>query len=275
MKLLAPAKINWTLEVLGRRADGFHELRSWFCKLDLADVLEAEIAPSSLTVKGPFADGVPTDASNLIVKAEEMWKAAGLPPLCIAWTLTKNIPHGAGLGGGSSDAAAAIRCMLKLAPVGSLNSFAFASIRWEKLGSDIPFFLSSFPISLQGGQGEVCLATGELQKDLVLVKPEVSLSTSDVYQALISPLWEEPQKTSLVDLSDSPGPNHLEEAAFRVEPELKVFAERIRQFAPFQMTGSGSVFFVACPVSESVELQREVSSESSWIHSASILGGTP
>ena len=275
MKLFAPAKVNWTLEILGRRADGFHELRSWFCKLDLADVLEAELGPSSLTVKGPFADGVPTDASNLIFKAEEMWREAGLPSLSIAWTLTKNIPHGAGLGGGSSNAAAAIRGMLKLAPSGSLKGFDFTAIGWEKLGSDLPFFLSPFPVSLQGGQGEVCLATGELRKDLILVKPKISLPTPAVYQALRAPSWDESENSSSLDLPNSPGPNHLEEAAFCVEPALKDFAEGLREVAPFQMTGSGSAFFAVCDASESAELQENFSSKSSWVHSASILRGTP
>ena len=110
----APAKVNWHLQVVGRRSDGFHELLSCFAALDLCDRVIAEIMPGApksciqLLSASTHGKHFPLDPSNLIMRAEKIWRESGgvAPP--IAWSVEKNIPAQAGLGGASSDAAAAL-----------------------------------------------------------------------------------------------------------------------------------------------------------------------
>ena len=123
--LLANAKLTLSLRVTGVRDDGFHLIDAEMVSLDLADELEIEPAvTSSLTVSGPFADGVPTDGSNLCLRA------LALAGRTASIRLRKAIPHGGGLGGGSADAAAVLRWA-------GFDDLIDAS----RLGADIPFCL--------------------------------------------------------------------------------------------------------------------------------------
>ena len=183
LRLLAPAKINLHLEVLGQRPDGFHELAMVMQSLDLCDQLTLH----------PSADGsirldcdqleLPTDGSNLIVRAAELLRSrAGLPELGAWMHLEKRIPIGAGLAGGSSDGAAALIGLNALWGLGfdqaSLRRFA------AELGSDMPFCLD--------GGAQLCFGRGErleplpLPDDppwgvLLLKDPNVSVSTPWAY----------------------------------------------------------------------------------------------
>ena len=102
MKLKAPAKINWTLRVLGRRPDGFHELQSWFIPVALADTVEAKPGSAGLEISGPWADGIPADSGNLLLVAEEKWRQAGGVAPSMAWYLHKEIPSGSRISGTES-----------------------------------------------------------------------------------------------------------------------------------------------------------------------------
>jgi len=116
METQSPAKLNWTLEILGRRADGFHELRSWFVAVGLFDTLslEPQQETSTLTVDGPMSVGIPSDRRNLILKADALWRASGGDAPYCAWHLQKHIPAAGGLGGGSGNAAAALLLLQKI-----------------------------------------------------------------------------------------------------------------------------------------------------------------
>ncbi|MDP6849798.1 MAG: 4-(cytidine 5'-diphospho)-2-C-methyl-D-erythritol kinase [Planctomycetota bacterium] len=253
MKLELPAKVNWDLRVLGLRDDGFHEIRSWFVPIDLCDELELSFGPSSLNIQGN--DTLACEEDNLILRAEKAWRFAGGQAPEVQWNLQKHIPMGGGLGGGSSDAAGALHLLEKVAdsPLGAKRSLEVAL----SLGSDVPFFFSRSGSELRGGRGETVLASADFSdRCLVLAFPELEISTPEVYQALSAPpLAEEVPASAHCSFQPppSPGPNHLEPAAFQIEPKLAKFANNIRQHAPFVMTGSGSTFFVAMETVEDGE----------------------
>ncbi|MGL4279370.1 MAG: 4-(cytidine 5'-diphospho)-2-C-methyl-D-erythritol kinase, partial [Albidovulum sp.] len=107
IEVTAPAKVNLALHVTGRRPDGYHLLDSLVVFADIGDRLRFEPAAGlSLAVTGPFAEGVPVDGSNLVLKAAALMAGPGA-----RITLEKHLPHGGGIGGGSSDAAAALRAL--------------------------------------------------------------------------------------------------------------------------------------------------------------------
>lgn len=164
--VFAPAKINLTLHVTGQRADGYHLLESLVVFADVGDRLW--IAPAdtmSVEVSGPFADGVPVDARNLV------WQAAELARSPCHIHLQKNLPHGAGIGGGSSDAAAVLR--------------HFGIMRDAvRLGADVPVCLSMQPQRMQGIGEVVSPVAGMPCCDILLVNPRVTLSTPAVFSAL-------------------------------------------------------------------------------------------
>src|SRR5690242_14267005 len=152
----APAKLNRFLAVLGRRSDGFHDLELVTTVLDgvvgLEDTLEAEpAAVLSLAIGGPFGEGLVADESNLVVRAWRLLEGEARRPLPASLKLTKHIPHGAGLGGGSSDAAATLRLGRDLFGLdlddGKLLQLA------ARLGSDVPLFLLGGTV-LGLGRGE-------------------------------------------------------------------------------------------------------------------------
>ena len=171
----APAKINLTLEVLARRSDGYHGIRSVMLPIALHDVLRWEPAPRfSFHSTGD----VPSDASNLVVRA---FHALGLePPLAVS--LEKNVPAGGGLGGGSSDAAA----ILRAAAAGAFGDIAeadYLSVA-RALGSDVPFFLVETG-ALVEGTGERVTPLGALPDWwVVLIVPPVAVETATAYRQL-------------------------------------------------------------------------------------------
>ena len=185
----AAAKVNLGLHVLRRRPDGFHDLATAFLPVGWADRLSGRLGPEiALTTSDP---GLSTDASNLVVRAAlalRQW--AGDPALGATLHLEKHVPYGAGLGGGSSDAAAALRLLADLwsldVPEADLREIALG------LGSDVPFFLEG--VAAHGtGRGErlVPLLDDDGQPYrcpfwLVVAVPDVHVSTADAF-ALVTP----------------------------------------------------------------------------------------
>ncbi|WP_308917512.1 4-(cytidine 5'-diphospho)-2-C-methyl-D-erythritol kinase [Jannaschia sp. LMIT008] len=163
---LAPAKVNLTLHVTGRRADGRHDLDSLVAFADLGDVLH--VSPGdALTIDGPFANGVPVDDRNLIRRA---LAAAGTTR---AVDLDKRLPHPAGLGGGSSDAAAALRAVGADLGLDALMA----------LGADLPVCLAAAPSRMRGA-GERVDPVALPRLHAVLVNPGVAVPTGAVFAAL-------------------------------------------------------------------------------------------
>lgn len=174
----APAKINLALHLTGLRDDGYHLLDSLVVFVDIGDQLHATLASElSLTVSGPFSDGVPVDGSNLVLKAatrlRELRGVTKGADLC----LVKHLPHGGGIGGGSSDAAAAIRLLADLWGVPPLSVQESLP-----LGADIPVCLAApHPMIMRGIGDELERAQGVPEGWLVLVNPGLSVQTGDVF----------------------------------------------------------------------------------------------
>ncbi|MBY5931616.1 4-(cytidine 5'-diphospho)-2-C-methyl-D-erythritol kinase [Tateyamaria omphalii] len=166
IEAFAPAKINLTLHVTGQRADGYHLLDSLVVFADVGDRIRFVPAPSKrIDVSGPFSVGVPTDDRNLI------WRAADLAGVTGHFSLEKNLPHGAGIGGGSSDAAAVLRLL-------GAEAHALA------LGADVPVCLLDVPQRMRGIGEDVTPVGAVPALDMVLVNPGVHVPTPEVFARL-------------------------------------------------------------------------------------------
>lgn len=169
----APAKVNLTLHVTGQRDDGYHLLDSLVVFANAGDVLELREGAAMLEITGPFAPGVPTGRENTILKAAEL---LGLEA---AFSLTKNLPHPAGIGGGSADAAAAVRGLCGMA-----GRDLPAAQDLLPLGADMPVCLCNTPQRMTG-VGEHVEPVKSLQPMwLVLVNPGVPTPTGPIFHAL-------------------------------------------------------------------------------------------
>jgi 4-diphosphocytidyl-2-C-methyl-D-erythritol kinase len=184
----APAKVNLALAVAGRRADGFHELVSVFIRLDLADRLVVEVAGMPGGSDRLMASGAPGPAAvgiDLVLRAAALLREhAGRPLPSLLFSLQKRIPVAAGLGGGSSDAAAALE--LAGAAWGLALSDGERLDLAARLGSDVPFFAAQVAAALVEGRGERIRPLPPPSGDpaVLLVTSEAGLSTTDVFRAL-------------------------------------------------------------------------------------------
>jgi len=242
MTIDAPAKVNLTLRVLGRREDGFHEIETLMAPVTLADRLE-------ITVRGEpgirltCSDAsVPSDSSNLAHRAAAVFTEHTGLRFGVDIHLQKNIPHGAGLGGGSSDAAAVLVALDRLLetklPIGELERLA------ATIGSDIPFFIRCQPAVCRG-RGEIIEAfEGLPSADILLVKPPFPIPTPWAYQA-----WAASEKTraTLQQFHGSiPLMNDLETPVFSKYLLLPVLKAALREqdgVSAAMMSGSGSTIF--------------------------------
>lgn len=246
----AAAKVNLTLSVLGRRPDGFHEIESWVVPVGLSD--ELTFAPAtalSLVLRGG-ASGAPADASNLVWRAAAALAAAAGRQPDVEIELEKRIPVGAGLGGGSSDAAATLLGLNALWglnwPVGRLVPIA------ARLGSDVPLFLQPGPAVIRGRGERVQRLVTSWKGWLVLVVPSYGVSTAEVYRRWRARAQPRPTRRAAWSRSSwraaelsSQLFNDLEEEAFACEPRLARLHANLDGLAGrrVRMTGSGSCLF--------------------------------
>lgn len=241
--LKAPAKLNLSLRVLGKRDDGFHEIDTLMVRLPaLADELEFTDADDfSFNCDDP---SVPSNHGNLVVKATKAFEAAtGVHCKC-AISLKKVIPHGAGLGGGSSDAAMTLLGLNRLYdhPLGveALQNLA------ASLGSDIPFFLTAGACRCSGRGEKIEPVPSPPALSVLLIKPFFSVETPDAYER-----WKQsfkipgvrytPQQVQGISLV-----NDLERPVFekhRFLAEIKQWLLERRETAAALMSGSGSTIF--------------------------------
>ncbi len=244
MQVRAPAKINLNLRVLRRRESGFHDLETWMVPLSLADELRIERTTTrgvQLTCSDPELD---SGSGNLAWRAAEAFLQAAPFDGGVSLELHKHIPHGAGLGGGSSDAAAVLRALNQMA--GEPLSLESLHVLASALGSDVPFFLLGSP-SLARGRGEI-LERKPLPHplDLLLLKPTFGVSTGWAYRQWSSPVrlpaeWTAPQLVGEVEIF-----NDLESPVFAKHLLLPVLKEWLREHslvAAAAMSGSGSCLF--------------------------------
>ena len=251
---LAPAKVNLALHVTHRREDGYHDLESLVVFADVADELEAKPAGAdSLTVSGPFATGLSVGETNLVSRAVAAFRARWPDAVetKLALHLTKNLPVAAGIGGGSADAAAALRLMAGL----SSRPIAVAELAdmAAGLGADVPACLVSTPLVARG-VGEVLAPLPEFPAcHIVLVNPMIPLATADVFRRLRAhdnyPLPELPSpltRPAQLGLWLAETRNDLQPPAVKLVP---VIGDIVAQLAETQgcmlarMSGSGATVF--------------------------------
>ena len=233
----APAKINLALHVLGRRTDGYHEIDSVVAFADVGDRLMIEPATrNTLSVNGPFAADVPQGDDNI------MWSAwthlNGILPLpFVSAQLEKNLPVASGIGGGSADAAAMLRALLRL--VGSsLNDDQIAGL--AAIGADVPVCFVGKPAHTTGIGEKISVLTEQLPPALVLVNPLVPCSTAEVFKAMglqPGPMRSAPDKATWR--------NDMTVAAIQVQPIISHVLSALHKtnLFPVLMSGSGATCF--------------------------------
>jgi 4-diphosphocytidyl-2-C-methyl-D-erythritol kinase len=215
--LVAPAKLTWSLRITGVRPDGYHLIDAEMTSLDLHDVVTIDATDDGLAATGPFASGVPLDENNLVARALRLvGRRAHV-------TIDKQIPHGGGLGGGSTDAAAILRW------AGATDLEAAATI-----GADVPFCVIGGRARVRG-IGEIVEPLPHVDRVVTLVVPPLRVSTPAAYRA-----WDD------LGGPTADGPNDLEAAALTVEPSLRRWRDRIGDACGITpvLAGSGATWFV-------------------------------
>lgn len=256
----APAKLNLFLGITGKRPDGYHEIESLMVPLELADTISLYRADpgSGISVECAYP-GVPLDGSNLVVKAARLFFENARKSLDLEIGIEKNIPPGAGLGGGSSDAATVLVLLNSLAGA-PFDETALCGMA-AGLGADVPFFVSRKP-ALASGIGEILAPVKEIfPYEVVLVYPGFGLATKEVYGRFNFTLTRPAKIHRLRILKDGAkgavrletGPEHLEgllyndlEApALEIRPEISAVKREISDAGAegVLMTGSGSAVF--------------------------------
>ncbi|HSH44950.1 MAG TPA: 4-(cytidine 5'-diphospho)-2-C-methyl-D-erythritol kinase, partial [Longimicrobiales bacterium] len=251
--LAAPAKVNLTLRVLEREPSGYHALQTLFCRLALADQVEVALEDEPgvrLRVEGAEDQPPPNlgpPAENLVVRAAGAFlEAAGIEQ-GLRIRLQKRIPHGGGLGGGSSDAASTLLALDSLLP-GLVSPERMEGVA-ATLGSDVPFFLSGAPLAWAQGRGERLTPLPALPpRPVVLAVPPFRVATPAAYG------WLDRDRTGREVPSPLTGPpadwaaledgavNDFERSVYRRHPELRALRDRLRRSDALValLSGSGS-----------------------------------
>lgn len=252
MEIKARAKINWTLDVVGKRADGYHLLDTLMQPLELCDLITIEPdAGLSLTLDSPVELSAGED--NLMLRAARALQAYAGVAQGARMRLLKRIPMGAGLGGGSADAAAVLKGLNILWSLGlSLDALCEIGV---KLGADIPFCLHDAPRRAQGIGERLTPFPCKRRFPLLVVQPCAALSTKAVFSAYsaVSPKRPDtPGALRALAAGDLPllsqcAANVLEEASLPMRPEIGAAKAALLQAGAVmaQMTGSGSAVFGA------------------------------
>jgi 4-diphosphocytidyl-2-C-methyl-D-erythritol kinase len=267
-RVRALAKINLDLRVLGKRPDGFHELRTVFQTISLADTLEIAYTPGRKTAVS-LADDLRI-ADNLVVRAAHLVMEAVRATGRIEMRLTKRIPMGAGLGGGSSDAAAVLLALPAL--LGRTLDLPRLIAAGEQLGSDVPFFLLGGTAAGIGRGSELFPLPDAPARQGILVAPGIHVNTAQAYRDLSPRLTTESQQNKIVSFQSvtrdtgslASARNDFETVVFEQHRKLATLKKRlVRAGATVAlMTGSGSALFGLFAdrngVSRAIELLGEV-----------------
>ena len=245
MQVVAPAKINLSLRVLGRRSDGFHEIETLMAPISLSDEIKIEQRSGKQGIAFRCDDpSVPKGEDNIVVRAANIFFEETKITTAVSIVLKKRIPHGAGLGGGSSDAASTLLALNELFET-NLPREALAKMA-EMIGLDVPFFIFQ-SAAMCKGRGELVSPTRlREQLSLLLLKPEFGVPTQWAYSR-----WRDSREIPGVsygvqDFDDQTFMNDLERPVF----EKFVFLARLKMWLLKQpevdaalMSGSGSTVF--------------------------------
>ena len=247
LRLQAPAKVNYRLDVLRRRADGYHDLRMVMQRIDLSDLIDITVTDSPGISVTCGKDGVPDGPGNIAWRAADLLLQASGRKAGVAVDITKRIPVAAGLGGGSSDGAAVLMGLNELLGLGFTDRRLMEI--GVKLGADVPFFIFK-KTALAEGIGEVLSALEQVPPAwLVVINPNIHVSTAWVYQNLqltttrneniISRFYE-----SITDICASLS-NDLESVTIRRYPVIAQIKEQLCSAGACGalMSGSGPTVF--------------------------------
>lgn len=262
----APAKLNLSLLIAGKRPDGFHEIETIMAKIDWYDEIRIEPAQRTgieLLCQGP--QWAPQDESNLVYRAAEQILQACGQPHNVRLTLTKNIPAGSGLGSASSDAAATLIGLNACLNLGLSKSQLMEAA--TRLGSDVAFFLNG-PLAFCTGRGEIIQELPDrFDFTAMLILPDVSSSTKEVYAnyahdaALYRRLSTQMNAhiaKKRIDFAARMCVNMLAETCFHLHEELGRLKEAVESLGvrPVCLSGSGSTLFSIVEVGEAEHLER-------------------
>ena len=252
-RVRALAKINLDLRVLSKRPDGFHELRTIFQTISLADTIEIAFTPGRKTVvelRDPLSIH-----DNLMARAARMLLEAMCVTGKVEMSLQKRIPMGAGLGGGSADAAAVLLALPPLA--GRVPDLAQLSHIGTQLGSDVPFFLLGGKAVGIGRGAELFPLPDEPAGQALVVAPGVHVNTAQAYRDLSPRLTTESQENKIFSFQSqvwgrgvaAPPCNDFETVVFEQHPGLAALKRKLMRAgaSPAMMTGSGSAVFGLFP----------------------------
>jgi 4-diphosphocytidyl-2-C-methyl-D-erythritol kinase len=264
MRTVAPAKINWTLEVLGRRDDGYHEIRSVMQTIDLCDELSAERSEAPVFEK---AGGEVLDGKDLTVQAARALEEHAGRALPARIRVKKRIPVASGLGGGSSDAAAVLRLLNELHRLGVSNE-DLAAVGAE-VGSDVPFFLYG-GTALVKGRGEHVVTLSDVEGVwLTVVVPQVEIAekTLRMYARLTETDYTDGVLTDKVARAISSGGvindedvfNVFDRHVFEVLQELDELGHGLflEGLSPVHVAGAGPAIFVYCGIEARAESRAD------------------
>ncbi len=270
-KIFAPAKINLSLHVTGQRGDGYHLLDSLVVFADVGDTVGVMPAEAmSLEVSGPMVEAVPTDARNLV------WQAAALFGLPVAITLTKRLPAAAGIGGGSSDAAATVFAMADLTGTNTAPEGVTA------LGADVRVCLARRASRMRGIGEDVQPVEGLPELHAVLANPGVEVATPQVFAALESkdnpamprfPRWR--GVGAAIDWIAAQR-NDLEAPAIALAPVIGDVLEALRGLPAVRlarMSGSGATCFALFETRGEADAAAEILAEAHpdwWVTAATL-----
>ena len=243
-EVFAPAKVNLTLHVTGRREDGYHLLDSLVVFAGIGDRITAEAGRDGLRVTGPRGAGVPEGPENLVLRAAALFD----PPVAAALTLDKHLPAASGIGGGSADAAATLAALAELS--GRPVPPAAAVLR---LGADVPVCLAGRPARMRGIGGDLCPVPALPSGWLVLANPGVAVPTPEVFRRL-ERCDNPPMPDPLPDWRDTADlaawlaaqRNDLEAPARSIAPVIGAVLARLEAThgcALARMSGSGATCF--------------------------------
>ena len=269
----APGKVNLTLAVIGRRSDGYHELHSVVAPLTFGDHLTLTLSPRAASDDLHLAgEPIPDTEENLVLTALRILRAAlaeegvALPPITVV--LEKRLPVAAGLGGGSSDAAAALRGALRLSGMTLSDARLFALA--AEVGSDVPLFLPGGPVLLEGrGERIARLAPWNSRPGVLLITPRLPIRTPDVFAAFAAGARGEMQGAALMSSQHLASEvasglsaeelvqrsavlgaaNDLLAPARAIAPWLRPFDHALRRLLgrPLALSGSGPTLFLLYP----------------------------
>lgn len=277
---LAHAKVNLWLNVVGRRADGYHLLDSLVAFVDLADAVE--VAPSdrlSLELDGPLAGALDAEPENLVLKAAHLLADRAGVSARAAIRLSKHVPVAAGLGGGSADAAATLRALVELWRIAMPEDELFDLA--ARLGADVPMCLAGRAAFVSGVGERLAWAPPLPPAAILLVNPRKALATRDVFGARTSAFSpERPTPRGWSSLDDLAGllaerGNDLLPAALSLEPAVGAVLERLRDGPAHHagMSGSGATCFALYDTLDEARAAAAALPAAWWSHTGRFVGG--